>query len=96
MHRQGHEMVEPEQTGELEIDPETIRRTQRELKPSALSLQYRTDMAKHKEKEFEKAYDVYKKELVSARQAVRTECREGTLYSLIDDIQSKYESVLKT
>jgi len=36
------------------------------------------------------------KELVSARPAVRTECREGTLYSLIDDIQSKYESVLKT
>ena len=52
MHRQGHEMVEPEQTGELEIDPETIRRTQRELKPSALSLQYRTDIAKHKEKKF--------------------------------------------
>ena len=48
-----------------------------------------------RETQFNKAYDRFKRELVSVTDTVNSECTENTLYSLIDGVPTKYETVLK-
>jgi hypothetical protein len=72
----------------------SLRRSQRELRPTEDSLQYRAEQAKKSEQIFTKTYNCFKSHLVSIRDNLKSDCTEEELFELLERLEKDHELVV--
>ncbi len=72
----------------------SLRKSQRELRPTEASFQYRAEQAKKSEQMFTKTYNSFKIHLVNVRDNLKRDCSEEELFGLLEGLEKDHERVV--
>ena len=84
-----------EEQSDLTFGESDLRRSQRERRPTTVSMQYQAEHAKKAESAFNKAYEAFKSELLMTGENIKRPCSEEELSGFQHDLEGKHWQVAK-
>ena len=72
-----------------------LRRSERESRPTEISMQYRGEMAKRSEVAFSRVYHGFKLMLLSVRNCIKSECSEDELSRFQKQLEEECRNVVR-